>query len=296
MKTSQQAIVKATWIGIIVNIFLAIIKAIGGILSGSRALIADALHSASDIVGSVVVLFAVKIANKPPDKEHPYGHGKAENVASIIVALLLIFVGFEISLSSTKIFFGENPPAPGTIALVILIISIIIKEILFQYKYWLGKKYNSSALISEAWHHRSDSLSSLAALVGVGLAIIGEKYKIDLLLYGDAIAGIIVSIIVIKVGYELARDSSNVILEQVLSDQEIEKYIDTVLDIDGVKEIDELLARTHGQYVIIDIKLSVDASITVLEGHDIAVFVKNALMETYPEVEDVLVHINPYKR
>lgn len=296
MKTSQQAIVKATWIGIIVNIFLAIIKAIGGILSGSRALIADALHSASDIVGSVVVLFAVKIANKPPDKEHPYGHGKAENVASIIVALLLIFVGFEISLSSTKIFFGEKPPAPGTIALVILIISIIIKEILFQYKYWLGKKYNSSALISEAWHHRSDSLSSLAALVGVGLAIIGEKYKIDLLLYGDAIAGIIVSIIVIKVGYELARDSSNVILEQVLSDKEIEKYIDTVLDIGGVKEIDELLARTHGQYVIIDIKLSVDASITVLEGHDIAVFVKNALMETYPEVEDVLVHINPYKR
>src|SRR5699024_1853792 len=296
MKTSQQAIVKATWIGIIVNIFLAIIKAIGGILSGSRALIADALHSASDIVGSVVVLFAVKIANKPPDKEHPYGHGKAENVASIIVALLLIFVGFEISLSSTKILFGEKPPAPGTIALVILIISIIIKEILFQYKYWLGKKYNSSALISEAWHHRSDSLSSLAALVGVGLAIIGEKYEIDLLLYGDAIAGIIVSIIVIKVGYELARDSSNVILEQVLSDKEIEKYIDTVLDIDGVKEIDELLARTHGQYVIIDIKLSVDASITVLEGHDIAVFVKNALMETYPEVEDVLVHINPYKR
>src|SRR5699024_621821 len=128
------------------------------------------------------------------------------------------------------------------------------------------------------------------------LPMFGEKYKIDLLLYGDAIAGIIVSIIVIKVGYELARDSSNVILEQVLSDQEIEKYIDTVLDIDGVKEIDELLARTHGQYVIIDIKLSVDASITVLEGHDIAVFVKNALMETYPEVEDVLVHINPYKR
>src|SRR5699024_772222 len=173
MKTSQQAIVKATWIGIIVNIFLAILKAVGGILSGSRALIADALHSASDIAGSIVVLLAVKISNKPPDAEHPYGHGKAENIASIIVALLLILVGIEITLSSAKVFFGDIPAAPGKLALVILAASILIKEILFQYKIRLGKKYKRTALVSEAWHHRSDALSSLAALTGVGLALIG---------------------------------------------------------------------------------------------------------------------------
>lgn len=294
MKEHSKSVITATWIGIIVNLFLTVIKGIGGVISGSRALLADALHSASDIVGSVVVLLAVKIANKPPDEEHPYGHGKAENIASMIVALLLIIVGIEISISSIKVFFGEIPVAPGKIAIIILIVSIIIKELLFQYKFWLGKKYRSTALISEAWHHRSDSLSSIAALIGVSLAVLGEYFQINYFVYGDAIAGIIVSIIVIKVGYQLARDSANVVLEKVLSDEEIKMYKKTVLSIDGVIQIDQLLARTHGHYVVIDIKLSVDSTISVDEGHDIAVEVKRRLLKQHNEIEDVLVHINPY--
>lgn len=294
MKNHTRPIIVATWIGIIVNTLLAIIKAIGGLTSGSRALIADALHSTTDIIGSVVILFAVKIADKPPDEEHPYGHGKAENIASIIVALLLIVVGVEISISSIKVFFGDVPQAPGKIALFILIAAIVIKEILFHYKLILGKKYNSAALISEAWHHRSDSLSSLAALIGVGFAMIGQALGIQWLVYGDAVAGIIVSIIVIKVGYDLAKDSANVVLEQVLSEDEIVKYKQTAEAIEGVMEINELLARMHGRYIVIDIKLSVDPNITVKQGHDIAHFVKATLIENYHEVEDVLVHINPH--
>lgn len=294
LKDSTRPIIVATWVGIIINTLLAIVKAIGGILSGSRALIADALHSTTDIVGSVVILFAVKIANKPPDEEHPYGHGKAENIASIIVALLLIVVGIEISLSSIKVFFGDIPQAPGQIAIYILIGAIVVKELLFYYKLILGRKYNSTALISEAWHHRSDSLSSLAALVGVGLAMVGEYFQITGLIYGDAIAGIIVSVIVIKVGYDLAKDSANVVLEQVLDQEAIQKYIETVHSIDGVIEINELLARTHGRYIIIDIKLSVDPNISVKAGHDIAHLTKSALIEQHKEVEDVLVHINPH--
>lgn len=294
MKKNQQAIITATWIGIIANVLLTIVKAIGGFLSGSRALLADALHSASDIVGSIVVLFAVKIANKPPDEEHPYGHGKAENIASIIVALLLIVVGVEISISSIKIFFGDTPPAPSMLAIYILIGSIILKEILFQYKNILGKKLQSPALISEAWHHRSDSLSSVAALIGVSLANLGEYIGVDYFIYGDAIAGIVVSVIVIKVGYDLAKDAANIVLEKVLGPSEIVKYEKTVQAVKGVIEIDQLLARTHGQYVIIDIKLSVDPKISVDEGHDIAVKVKIALSEMHDEVEDVFVHINPY--
>src|SRR5699024_2005638 len=134
----------------------------------------------------------------------------------------------------------------------ILVISIILKEFLFQYKYYVGKKYESAALIADAWHHRSDSLSSLAALGGVGLAILGEKFDVGFLVYGDALAGILVSIIVIKVGYDLAKSSANIVLEQVLPKKEVEKYFKTVLKIDGVKRVDELLARTHGRYVIID--------------------------------------------
>src|SRR5690625_1313042 len=128
LREHTRSIIIATWIGIIVNTLLTLLKGVGGFLSGSRALLADALHSASDIVGSVVILFAVKIANKPPDEEHPYGHGKAENVASIIVALLLIVVGIEISITSIKSFFGDHPKAPGMIALVIILVSILIKE------------------------------------------------------------------------------------------------------------------------------------------------------------------------
>ena len=164
---------------------------------------------------------------------------------------------------------------------------------LFHYKHWLGKKYNSTALISEAWHHRSDALSSLAALAGVGMALLGERFGIALLIYGDAIAGIAVSIIVIKVGYNLAKDSFNVVLEKVLNDAESEKYIQTVQSIDGVIKIDQLLARTHGSYVVIDLKVSVNSMITVKKGHDIAANIKQTLLDTYVEVGDVLVHINP---
>ncbi|MGM8212385.1 cation diffusion facilitator family transporter [Virgibacillus sp. W0430] len=294
MRENTKPIITATWVGIIVNGLLAILKGIGGLLSGSRALMADALHSASDIVGSVVVLFAVKIANKPPDEEHPYGHGKAENIASIIVALLLIVVGIEVSISSIKVFFGETPNAPGMLALVIIIISILIKEALFQYKYRLGKKYKSSALISEAWHHRSDSLSSMAALLGIGSALLGEAYSISALVYGDAVAGILVSIIVIKVGYSLAKESSLIMMEKVLDKEDTQVYIETVKSVSGVLKIDQIHVRTHGSYVVIDIKVGVDRNITVEKGHAISKHVKTKLMNKHHEIEDVLVHINPY--
>lgn len=295
MDERNRTIVYATWLGIIINILLTVIKAIGGAVSGSRALLADAAHSASDVVSSVVILFAVKIANKPPDEEHPYGHGKAENIASIIVAILLIVIGVEISISSIKVFLGDTPTAPTEVALYILIISIILKEILFYYKFYIGKKHDSPALIADAWHHRSDSLSSIAALGGVGLAILGEKLQLAFLVYGDSVAGIVVSVIVIKVGYDLIVSSARVVLEQVLPEQEVKKYIATVESIDGVIQVDELLARTHGSYVIIDIKISVDPTITVKQGHDIARATKDTLIKKYKEVENVLVHVNPYE-
>ncbi|HLQ95626.1 MAG TPA: cation diffusion facilitator family transporter [Pseudogracilibacillus sp.] len=294
MFNQKNAIIVATWVGIIVNILLAVLKGVGGLIAGSKALLADALHSASDVAGSVVVLFAVKIAHKPPDKEHPYGHGKAENIASIIVSLLLIIVGIEISISSVKIFFGEAPVAPGKLAFIILVVSILIKEVLFHYKNRLGKKFNSPALISEAWHHRSDAISSFAALIGVGTSLLGHYFQLSFLLYGDAVAGIIVSIIVIRVGYQLARDSFNVVLEQVLSPEDAEPYKSTVLEVEGVERIDELYARNHGSYVIIDIKISVNPEITVKHGHDIARNVKDLLIHQHIEVEDVFVHVNPF--
>src|SRR5699024_8396814 len=294
MENHKRQVVFATWLGIFVNTFLTILKGVVGFISGSKALLADAVHSASDIVSSVVILFGVRIAMKPADEEHPYGHGKAENIAAIIVALILIVAGVEIAISSTKVFFGKPPVVPGKIALIAIIISIVIKEILFQYKYRLGKKINSIALISDAWHHRSDALSSIAALLGVSISMIGNHYGISFLVYSDAVAGIIVSLIVIKVGYSLAKDSSTVMMEQVLSDEEAEKFYDTVLQIDHVLNIDQMHVRTHGHYVIIDIKIGVHSTLSVEEGNQIAKNVKNRLMEEHKDVQDVLVHVNPY--
>ncbi len=296
LRKNSRPIIIATWVGIIANALLTVMKGIGGVIAGSRALLADAVHSASDIAGSIVVLFGVKIAIKPPDEEHPYGHGKAENIASIIVALLLLVVGIEISISSIKTFFGETPSAPRKLALIIIIISILVKEALFHYKHYLGKKYTSSALISEAWHHRSDSLSSFAALLGIGSAMLGEYYHLPFLIYGDAIAGIIVSLIVIKVGYDLAKESSNIMMEKVLDKKDAMNYRQTVKEINGVLHIDQMYARTHGSYVVIDIKVSVDSELTVKAGHDIAKEIKQTLLTKYNDIEDVLVHINPYNK
>lgn len=290
---NKKQIIFATWLGIIVNLFLTILKGVAGVLTGSKALLADAAHSASDIVGSIVILFGIRIAMKPADREHPYGHGKAESVATIIVALLLIVVGVEVAISSIKVFSGEPPSVPGKLALVVIIISVIIKELLFQYKYYLGRKFKSSALISEAWHHRSDALSSVAALLGVGLAIAGKSLNMPILVYADAVAGVIVSVIVIKIGYSLARESSRVMMEQVLIGEDVKKYKDTVNEVSEVIGIDGIRARTHGHYILIDIIIIVEATLTVEEGHEITKKVKKHLIEQHPEVQDVLVHINP---
>ncbi|MDY7221203.1 cation diffusion facilitator family transporter [Halalkalibacterium halodurans] len=285
----------ATWVGIIVNGLLALMKGVIGWLSGSRALIADAAHSASDVAGSIAVLAGLRTAKKPPDADHPYGHGKAENVATIIVAILLIVVGVEIAISSTKVFVGEMPSAPKGIALVAIIASIIIKEVLFQYKYRLAKKINSSALLAEAWHHRSDALSSIAAFIGVFGAMVGQHFNYPILVYLDPVAGLIVSLIVIKIGFSLAKESSSIMMEQVLDPEKTKPFIRTVSKIEGVKRIDELLARTHGHYIVVDIKVGVDPNLSVEEGHRISKRVKKALLANHSHIKRVFVHINPYQ-
>lgn len=284
----------ATILGIIVNIFLTIIKAVAGLMANSRALIADAFESAADIISSLTVLIGIRAARKPPDSEHPYGHGKAENVASLIVAILLIIVGFEIVIQSIQAVWIEDKESTGILALYVIIFTIIIKEILFQYKFRLGKKINSPAVIADAWHHRSDAISSIIALVGVGLTIIGDKMDISYLQNFDPIAGAIIGVIVMWMGFKIGRDAVNVTLETVLSSEETVPFKETTLNVEGVKRIDALKARTHGSYVIIDLKISVDPNISVYEGHAIAARVKEKLIEKHEQVHDVNVHVNPY--
>lgn len=285
----------ATTLGVIGNIVLTIIKLWGGIVGNSRALIADAVHSASDVISSFVVLFGVRASNKPPDDDHPYGHGKYESVAALIVAILLIVIGIEILVSSVQLIFAnEAPQVPKVIALVIIVISIVVKEGLYQYKIRLGKKIKSDALIADAWHHRSDSISSIVALVGVGIAMIGGQFGIPYLHFFDVIAGALIAAIIMYVGYGLAKDSVRLSAELILDKEESKKFYETVEVIDGVLQIDSLYARTHGSYLVIDMKIGVRKTLTVEEGHDIAEFVRSELMREYEEVSEVFVHVNPY--
>lgn len=285
----------ATMIGIAVNLLLAVLKAVGGILGNSRALVADAAHSASDVVSSIAVLVGIRAAQKPPDSEHPYGHGKSENVATLIVAILLVVVGFEIIYNAiVSLMTGTAENYTTMIALYVIIFSIVVKEVLFQYKYRLGTRIKSPALIADAWHHRSDAISSVVALIGIGLSLIGTAYGIPYLGYLDPIASAIIALIIMYMGFQLAKEAVSMTLEVVLNEDETEEMRETVVNIDKVRQIDRLIARSHGSYVIIDIKISVDADITVEEGHRVARVVKQTLLKNHEEVMDVNVHVNPY--
>lgn len=284
----------ASILGIVANLVLAVIKGIGGVMGNSRALIADAFHSASDVISSIAVLVGIRAAQKPPDSEHPYGHGKAENIATLIVSFLLVVIGFEILMDAVSAIWSNTQSYTSIVALYIVLFSIFVKEALFQYKKRLGKRINSPAIIADAWHHRTDAISSVIALAGIGLSIWGANYNIPYLQYLDPLAGAIIAVIIIWMGFSLGKEAVKISLEIVLDEEETKKFIDTVNSIEGVKRIDSLHARSHGSYVIIDTKISVDSQITVDEGHDIAKNVKEALISGHEETQDVYVHVNPY--
>ncbi|CAM4200024.1 cation diffusion facilitator family transporter [Lacicoccus alkaliphilus] len=286
---------RATIIGIAVNLLLAVIKGIGGVMGNSRALVADAVHSASDVVSSIAVYIGVRAAQKPPDREHPYGHGKSENVATLIVAILLVVVGFEIMYNSiTSIWTETANEVTSIMVLYIIIFSLIVKEVLFQYKFRLGTRINSPALIADAWHHRTDAISSAVALAGVGLTLIGARYDIPYLNYFDPLAGAVIAVIIMYMGFQLAKEAVSMTLEVVLNEEETVELMKTATSVDKVVQVDALSARSHGSYVIVDIKISVDANISVEEGHRIGRNVKQKLIREHDMVRDVHVHVNPY--
>ncbi|UJF31968.1 cation diffusion facilitator family transporter [Paenibacillus hexagrammi] len=284
----------AAWVGIAGNLLLALVKGIIGFMSNSKALLADAAHSASDVAGSIAVLIGLRVAGLPPDEDHPYGHGKAESIASIVVAVILLLVGIQIGISSIKTLWHGAEAPPKAYALVAIALSLIVKEAMFQYKYRLGKKLKSQALITNAWEHRSDVYSSIAALIGVLGAVLGEYAGWPLLYELDPLAGIFVALLVIRMGYNLVKEAAHATMDHVLHHEDASELIEFVQSIKGVISVDDLRAREHGHYVIVDTKISVNPRISVLEGHDIAKSVKQQLMKKFTHVSDVFVHVNPY--
>lgn len=281
-KSSQKVI----WITIMLNVFLSILKVTIGVLANSNAMLADGIHSMSDVGSSLGIIVGLFIAKKPEDKEHQYGHEKAETIATFMLSLLLILVGLNIGYSSIKLIFSGDVQIPGVAAIWAAIISIIIKEIQFRISMRTGKRINSDVLIADAWHHRSDALSSIAALIG----IIGSRMGYSFL---DPLAGLIVSLIVVKVGVEIFIKGTNELMDESLEEEKLIKIVNAVLTHKGVKTVNDIKARKHGSMAYVDIAIAVDPDITVSEGHDIAEDVENIVYEKIDNIKSVLVHVNP---
>lgn len=293
MNDRGKEIRRITVVGAIVNIILTILKIIAGALGRSAAMVADGIHSLSDLLSDIVVLVFTHISSKGKDKNHSFGHGKFETMATLIVSVILVAVGAKLMADGVAsiigVMNGNSIPLPGSIALWAAIGSIIIKEILYHATIRTARRTNSPVVLANAWHHRSDALSSIGALAGIaGAMILGEKWTIL-----DPIASCCISIAIIVVAVKMSLPSLAELLETSLPD-EIEKDIISISNsVQGVENIHELKTRRNGISYIIDAHIVVDPHISVTEAHNIATDVENALKEKYGNETQINIHIEP---
>ena len=284
---------KVAWISLISNIVLAAVKIVIGFFWDSEAVFADGIHSGADVVASIAVLAVVGISNKPPDRDHPFGHGKAEVLSEAIVGIILFLVSVYIIFEAVSAFF-EKPAVPGILAMFAALGSYLVKQVLYLYSMNKGKQLNSKAIIAIAYDHKGDIVASLAAFIGVLLALIGYSTGHPSLLYGDAVASIIVAVLIFRFAAKMLLSSGNVLMEKNVSPALLRKYRSIVENYEEVKRIDQIRARDHGHYILLDVRLSLDHDLTIKQGHDIAHEIKKDIQDQYPDVEEVFIHINPY--
>lgn len=294
-KTREKGIFKVTIVGSLVNFFLVVFKFVAGFVGHSSAMIADAVHSLSDFVTDIIVLLFIRISSKPEDKDHDYGHGKYETLATAIIGAILLLVGVGILWDggSKIIAFikGETLNSPGMFALVAAIISILLKEILYRYTIKEGKKLNSQAVVANAWHHRSDAFSSIGTAIGIGGAILlGEHWRVL-----DPIAAVIVSFFIIKVAIQLIIPCLEELLEKSLPDEVEKEIVDIVTSFDGVSEPHHLRTRRIGSYYAIELHIRMDGGITLDEAHRKATAIEQKLREKYGKGTHVGIHVEPVK-
>jgi cation diffusion facilitator family transporter len=281
--------IRTTLVGIIVNTLLAGIKAIAGILGNSYALIADAIESTTDIVSSLIVWSGLKISSLPPDEDHPYGHGKAEPLAAVVVSLTLVVAAIAIAIQSIReIVTPHHAPAPFT--LIVLILVVITKELLFRFVFDVGKSVNSTAVKTDAWHHRSDAITSAAAFVGISVALIGGAgYE-----SADDWAAMLAALIIAINAYRMFRPAMNEIMDAAPSD-DIEMNLRNVAHkVDGVIDLEKCFIRKMGFSYYVDLHVTVDGTISVRDGHTIARNVREVIRTSNTSIAEVLIHIEPH--
>ena len=292
----KKEIIGITLLGSVANFLLLVFKFVAGFLGHSSAMIADAVHSLSDFVTDVIVLLFINISSKPKDESHDYGHGKYETLATSIIGIVLMGVGaglFAEGIGKIARFYfkGEQLESPGMIALVAALVSIVVKEVLYQLTLRIGKKQNSQAVIANAWHHRSDAFSSIGTALGIGGAILlGENWRIL-----DPLAAVIVSVFIIKLAFQLVLPAINDLLEKSLPKEMEDEILSIVNEIPEVQNPHNLCTRRIGNDVAIEIHIRVDGDMTVSEAHALTLDIENKLRDKFGASTHITLHVEPVK-
>ena len=281
---------KVAIVTIVVNLILSIGKFVAGIVGNSTAMVSDAVHSASDVLSTFIVLIGARIAVKSEDRDHNYGHDKFENIASIILAMMLFatalalgYAGIQSIISATKGEFVK----PSYIALVAAIVSIVVKEGMYWYTIYYATKLDSQALKADAWHHRSDAFSSVASFVGILGAILGA-------LVLEGIATLLIAVLIIKVSYDIVKVVIKQLTDHAAPEELVSKIYKTIDDDEDVKNIDVLKTRISGSIIYVDAEIAVDSSLNIVDAHAIAERVHDKIEQDFKEVRHIAIHVNPY--
>lgn len=288
-QSGKKIIMRVSNISIVVNVLLSAIKFVVGVIANSGAMISDAVHSVSDVFSTIIVMIGANAAAKDPDVEHPYGHDRMECIAAIVLAIVLFITGIGVGITGIKKIFGGNYgdlAVPGALALVAAVISIIVKEGMFWYTRFYGKKVDSTALLADAWHHRSDALSSVGSFVG----ILGARLGFPIC---DPLASVVICLFIVKAAYNICKEALDKMVDKSCDEETERKMSDLIKSQEGVISLDLLMTRMFGSKLYVDVEIGADENTPLRDSHAIAENVHNAIEANFPKVKHCMVHVNP---
>ena len=285
----QTIVNRVTSIGIIGNVILSLFKFLAGIFGHSSAMVSDAIHSLSDVLATFIAWLGIRLSMQAPDREHPYGHERLYCVASLLLGAILFGTGLMIGLSGLKTILAghyDELQSPGSVALIAAVVSIATKEGMFWYTRHYAKVLNSAAFMADAWHHRSDALSSIGSLIGIGGAMLGFPIL-------DPLASVAIAVCIIKVAYDILKDAVSKMLDTACSSEYEKKLADFISAQDGVDRLDVLHTRMFGNKIYIDAEISVDGDKSLTDAHEIAESVHNQVEKHFDNIKHIMIHVNP---
>lgn len=280
---------RVSWVSVVVNLLLSAGKLLAGIVAHSGAMLSDAVHSASDVFSTIIVMVGVQLSSRQADDDHRYGHERFESVASVALALILLETGLLIGWKGLKTIFSgsyADLTAPGALALAAAVVSILVKEWMYWYTRSAAKKIGSDALMADAWHHRSDSLSSVGALVGIAFAMVGYPIL-------DSVASVVICLFIVKAAVDIFRDAVDKMVDRSCDRQTLEAMTGLILAQPGVVRLDLLQTRLFGARIYVDAEIAVDGGLSLCQAHAIAEQVHEAMEAGFPMVKHCMVHVNP---